>query len=187
MPARLDWRAVGAAAAGAQPAAPAAPQPATSANQAATICGQPVPPPRTLPPDGRARSCTSSPRVSRRRGTRRWSDVQTYLYYIQTEIQPAVRERLGALQRRGRAADSRRLQARLWATNFLDNLSIETQDYTFSNGVVGKLITYNLEERQRVQATSSTSVRRPSNGRRSKTSSRKRTRPFASTPSSIPV
>jgi outer membrane protein assembly factor BamA len=28
---------------------------------------------------------------------------------------------------------------------------IETQDYVFSNGVVGKLITYNMEERQRVK------------------------------------
>src|SRR4029077_4987145 len=33
----------------------------------------------------------------------------------------------------------------------LDNLSIETQDYTFENGVVGKLVVYNMEERQRVK------------------------------------
>ena len=40
---------------------------------------------------------------------------------------------------------------RLWATNFLDNLSIDADDYTFSNGVVGKLVIYNMEERQRVK------------------------------------
>ena len=40
---------------------------------------------------------------------------------------------------------------RLWATNFLDDLSIDVQDYTFSNGVIGKLVTYNMEERERVK------------------------------------
>ncbi|HTL45041.1 MAG TPA: BamA/TamA family outer membrane protein, partial [Vicinamibacterales bacterium] len=40
---------------------------------------------------------------------------------------------------------------RLWATNFLDDLSAETYDYVFSNGVVGKIILYNMEERQRVK------------------------------------
>ena len=39
----------------------------------------------------------------------------------------------------------------LWGTTFLDNLSIEVTDYPFSNGVVGKLIAYNIEERQRVK------------------------------------
>ena len=40
---------------------------------------------------------------------------------------------------------------RLWNTNFLDNLWIEVNDYTFSNGVIGKMVTYNMEERQRVK------------------------------------
>ena len=40
---------------------------------------------------------------------------------------------------------------RLWATNFLSDLSIEVKDYPFSNGVVGKLVTYNMEERERVK------------------------------------
>ena len=40
---------------------------------------------------------------------------------------------------------------RLWGTNFLDNLSIDVRDYTFSNGVVGKIVVYNMEERQRVK------------------------------------
>ena len=40
---------------------------------------------------------------------------------------------------------------RLWATGFLSDLSIEAQDYTFSNGVIGKLVTYNMEERERVK------------------------------------
>ena len=40
---------------------------------------------------------------------------------------------------------------RLWATGFLSDLSIDAQDYTFSNGVIGKLVTYNMEERERVK------------------------------------
>ena len=39
----------------------------------------------------------------------------------------------------------------LWATNFLDDLSIEVTDYTFPNGVIGKLIKYDIEERQRIK------------------------------------
>ena len=40
---------------------------------------------------------------------------------------------------------------RLWATSFLENLSIEVADYVFANGVVGKLVTYQMEERERVK------------------------------------
>src|SRR5688500_20026549 len=40
---------------------------------------------------------------------------------------------------------------RLWATSFLDDLRIEVTDYTFSNGVVGKLVAYHMEERERVK------------------------------------
>src|SRR5205814_3152851 len=40
---------------------------------------------------------------------------------------------------------------RLWNTNFLDNLFVESNDYKFPNGTVGKVIVYNMEERQRVK------------------------------------
>ena len=40
---------------------------------------------------------------------------------------------------------------RLWATNFLDDLSIEVRDVRFANGVIGKVVVYNMEERQRVK------------------------------------
>jgi outer membrane protein insertion porin family len=40
---------------------------------------------------------------------------------------------------------------RLWATNFLDDLSIEVTDHTFPNGTVGKIVTYHMEERERVK------------------------------------
>jgi outer membrane protein assembly factor BamA len=41
--------------------------------------------------------------------------------------------------------------SRLWDTGFLDDLSIEATDYRFANGVIGKVITYHLEERPRVK------------------------------------
>ena len=40
---------------------------------------------------------------------------------------------------------------RLWNTNFLDNLWIDVSDYKFPNGTIGKIVTYNMEERQRVK------------------------------------
>ena len=40
---------------------------------------------------------------------------------------------------------------RLWATNFLDNLSIEVEGAPYENGVMGKHVIYHIEERQRVK------------------------------------
>ena len=40
---------------------------------------------------------------------------------------------------------------RLWATNFLDDLSIEVVDDPYPNGVIGKRIIFKMEERQRVK------------------------------------
>ena len=40
---------------------------------------------------------------------------------------------------------------RLWATKFLDDLWIEVRDEPYANGVMGKHLIFNLEERQRVR------------------------------------
>ncbi len=58
---------------------------------------------------------------------------------------------MDAVGRRADARVLRRTSSELWGTKFLDNLSIEVTDYPFSNGVIGKLIAYNMEERQRVK------------------------------------
>ena len=77
-------------------------------------------------------------------------DIQTYLYYIQLK---SSRPSEGVWVPYDESSERtiREDFLRLWGTNFLDNISIETQDYTFSNGVMGKLVVYNLEERQRVK------------------------------------
>jgi len=89
-------------------------------------------------------------------------EAQTYLYYIQTPL---------SLPSQGtwvpfNEQTERSLQddfKRLWATNFLDNLLIETIDRPFENGVMGHHVIYHMEERPRVKIvdyTGSTKVER---------------------------
>jgi len=77
-------------------------------------------------------------------------DVDTYLYYMQLKpSQPS--QNVWVTYDEGTEKVIHDDFVRLWGTNFLDNLSITSDDYNFPNGVVGKLITYNMEERQRVK------------------------------------
>ncbi|MEZ5290486.1 MAG: outer membrane protein assembly factor BamA [Vicinamibacterales bacterium] len=77
-------------------------------------------------------------------------DPQTYLYYIQT--QPS-RSSDGVWVPYDERAEARLRDdfKRLWGTNFLDNLWIETLDEPYENGVIGKRIVFNMEERPRVK------------------------------------
>ena len=89
-------------------------------------------------------------------------EPQTYLYYIQT---PLSRPSEGAWVPFNDATEKSLLEdfKRLWATNFLDNLWIETLDEPFENGVMGKHVIYHMEERPRVKIvdyTGSTKVER---------------------------
>jgi outer membrane protein insertion porin family len=79
-------------------------------------------------------------------------DANTYLYYMEVKNHVSVPsanrwvpydEKIEAIM----LSDFKRL----WATNFLDDLVAETHDYVFSNGVIGKVVLYNMEERQRVK------------------------------------
>ncbi|HEV3061588.1 MAG TPA: BamA/TamA family outer membrane protein [Vicinamibacterales bacterium] len=77
-------------------------------------------------------------------------ESQTYLYYIQLKASlpsqgvwvPYDSDTEKTIQ-----DDFRRL----WGTTFLDNLWVEVTDYKFANGAIGKIVTYNMEERQRVK------------------------------------
>ena len=89
-------------------------------------------------------------------------DPQTYLYYIQT--QPS-RSSDGVWVPYDEAAESKLRDdfRRLWGTNFLDNLSVEVIDEPYDNGVMGKRVIFNMEERPRVKIvdyTGSTKVER---------------------------
>jgi len=126
---------------------PAATAPAAPAT---TICGVPVPPPANLPPAGSGPVIYQMAPCFQAQGNVSTVDPQTYLYYIQ--LRPSQPSQNNWIPYDARAEQTMLEDfKRLWATNFLSDLSVEIKDYPFSNGVVGKLVTYNMEERERVK------------------------------------
>jgi outer membrane protein insertion porin family len=128
---------------------PPAPPAQTSSNPQ-LICGTPIPPPRALPPAGSGPVVYLIAPCFEAQGGTSLIEPQTYLYYIQTKYsQPSQ----GTWVPYDETVEKTIHDDfhRLWNTNFLDNLWIDVKDYTFTNGVVGKLVTYNMEERQRVK------------------------------------
>jgi outer membrane protein insertion porin family len=149
-----------AAAAAAQPATPgpATPGPATpgpaavqpSDPGAATLCGQPVPAPAQLPPRGSGPLVYMLGLCFSTQGNQSAVEPETYLYYLRLRpSRPSQREWVAFDD--GTRQTIKEDFRRLWATGFLDDLKIEATDYTFANGVVGKIVTYHLEERARVR------------------------------------
>ncbi len=128
-------------------AAPAAPV-AQVAQGTVTVCGQAVAPPSNVPPAG------SGPVIFRivlcfeKQGGYPMVEANTYLYYIQ--LRPSVS---GKWIPYDDAAEQtiREDFKRLWATTFLDDLAIRVEDYRFPNGVIGKMVVYDMEERERVK------------------------------------
>ena len=127
------------------------PSPDASATQAApTICGVPVPAPANLPPAGSGPVIYQLAPCFPAQGNVSSVEPQTYLYYMQLRpSQPSQNLWVPWDEQAERTAIAD--HKRLWATGFLSDLSIEAADYTFSNGVIGKLVTYNMEERERVK------------------------------------
>jgi hypothetical protein len=141
------------------PAAPAsqAPSPEAAAQPAPaatpTLCNSPVPPPRVLPPANSGPVVYFIAPCFLKQGGTPLVESETYLYYIQLRpSQPSQNIWVPYDQK----AEQMILDdfKRLWATNFLDDLAIEVTDYVFSNGVVGKLVAYHMEERERVKVVS---------------------------------
>src|SRR5262245_46368854 len=140
----IAQRAIDAAAAG--PSAPAAAPTTTNP----TLCGQPVPPPASQPPTNMGPVLWVYGLCFEKQGGVSVIDAQTYLYYIQT--QPSLPSqnicKPWNSQAEQTAIDDGK---RLWGTNFLDDFSVEVEDYHFSNGVLGKMVTFHMEERQRIK------------------------------------
>jgi outer membrane protein insertion porin family len=135
------------------PANPSAGQ-ALSASQGlplpATICNQTVPEPARLPPAGSGPMLTAVMLCFEKQGGSPVVEANTYLYYMQVKgSRPSVNEWVPY----DAAAEQMALGdfKRLWATNFLDDLVIEVRDVRYANGVPGKVVVYNMEERQRVK------------------------------------
>jgi outer membrane protein insertion porin family len=107
-------------------------------------------PPSKLPPSGSPPVIYQVGPCFAKQGGLSVIDANTYLYYIQ--LRPSVPSQDRWIPYTDATEDQivKDFKA-LWATNFLDDLSAETYDYVFANGVVGKVILYNMEERQRVK------------------------------------
>jgi outer membrane protein insertion porin family len=119
-----------------------------------TVCGTPVAPPPAaqLPPDGSGPMLWLLAGCWEAQGNVSLVDPQTYLYYMQLQQKRSrPSEGIWTPYDDGLEKIIKEDFHRLWNTNFLDNLWIEVTDYTFSNGVVGKIVIYNMEERQRVK------------------------------------
>jgi outer membrane protein insertion porin family len=134
----------------AQQGGAAPPAAATPASNPTTICGQPIPAPAALPPANGGPIVYLVAPCFDAQGNTALVDIQTYLYYIKLRgSQPSQNNWVPYNEEtEQRIRDDFKA---LWGTNFLDNLWIEAQDYTFANGVLGKLIIYHIEERQRVK------------------------------------
>jgi outer membrane protein insertion porin family len=147
----LAASALTAASASAQPPAPQAP-PAAQGDQTlptATVCGQQARP-AAQPPAGSGPVVLFIAPCFEAQGNASVIEAATYLYYIQLKFSAPSR---GVWVPYDDTSEKTILEDfhRLWNTNFLDNLWIETADYKFPNGVIGKIVTYNMEERQRVK------------------------------------
>jgi outer membrane protein insertion porin family len=116
----------------------------------ATICNLPIPAPAALPPEGSAPVIFQIIPCFPRQGNVSTIEPETYLYYM--HLRPSLPSQGRWVPYDQTAEETIRDDfKRLWGTNFLDDLSIETADYTFANGVVGKLVVYNMEERERIK------------------------------------
>src|SRR5204862_1425311 len=107
-------------------------------------------PPSKLPPTGSGPVIYQVGPCFAKQGGLSVIDANTYLYYIQ--LRPSIPSQDRWIPYTDATEDQivKDFKA-LWGTNFLDDLSAETYDYVFANGVVGKVILYNMEERQRVK------------------------------------
>ena len=115
----------------------------------ASVCGQQIAP-RAQPAAGSAPVVLFIAPCFEAQGNQSVIEPQTYLYYIQQKASVPSQGQWVPYD----DSSEKTIQAdfhRLWNTNFLDNLWIEVSDYAFPNGAIGKIVTYHMEERQRVK------------------------------------
>ena len=115
-----------------------------------SVCGMPVPVPASDPPPGSGPVVLAMVLCFDKQGGVSAIEPATYLHYIQLRPSEPSRQHWVPYDEeaeRTALADFRRL----WATSFLDDLSIEVEDYRFASGAVGKFVIYHLEERPRLK------------------------------------
>jgi outer membrane protein insertion porin family len=115
-----------------------------------TPCGSSVAAPFALPPPGSPPFVWILQPCFNSQGGFSTIENETYMYYIQLRTSQTRQNQFvwyDSATEQMMLGDFKRL----WATNFLDDLSIEVTDYTFPNGAVGKIVTYHMEERERIK------------------------------------
>ncbi len=142
--------------AGQKPAPAQAPAPAATQKPASgrvLWCGQEIgpPPANQLPPAGSGPVIYQIGVCFPEQGGVSVIDPETYLYYIHTKTSTPSTGVWRPWDETVASESLRQDFQQLWATKFLDNLSVEVTDFPFPNGVVGKLVAFNMEERQRVK------------------------------------
>ena len=131
-------------------AVPAQASPAAPAIVTTTSCGNQVTAPAALPPPGSAPFIWILEPCFDKQGGSSTIESETYMYYI--KLQTSLPSQ-GVFRPLDEAAERTMLSdfKALWGTNFLEDLSIETTEFTFPTGVVGVIVTYRMEERERVK------------------------------------
>jgi outer membrane protein insertion porin family len=135
------------------PASPGAPPPSGQPlTLPANVCGLEVPAPVNLPPAGTPPVMYINLLCFEKQGGVPVIEGETYLYYIELKNHVSV----PSANRWVPYTDEIEQTIlgdfkRLWATNFLDDLSMDVRDVALGNGVIGKLVIYNMEERQRIK------------------------------------
>jgi outer membrane protein insertion porin family len=148
----------GIASAAAAPRQLPTPQQGTATGQEAalrlpsTVCGLEVPAPANIPPSGTPTVLYALVLCFEKQGGASVIEPQTYQYYLE------LQNRVSIPSQNKWVPYSEEIETvvlgdfkRLWATNFLDDLSIDVRDVELGNGVIGKLVVYSMEERQRIK------------------------------------
>ena len=132
------------------PAPSASPAAAAPQSIKTTACGNALAAPTALPPAGSPPFLWILEPCFLKQGGFSTVENETYMYYI--KLRPSQPSQ-GVFVPMDEAAERTMLAdfKALWATNFLEDLSIELDEHTFPNGSVGVIATYHMEERERVK------------------------------------
>src|SRR5688572_26081358 len=141
------------------PAAPAAqapapgPAPAAPAPEviATTPCGDQLTTPAALPPAGSPPFIWILQLCFNRQGGSPNVESETYMYYVKLKSSTPSQGIFVPYDEKAEQQAIADFKTLMFNTNFLEDMKIEVTDHTFPNGVVGKIVTYDMEERERVK------------------------------------
>jgi outer membrane protein insertion porin family len=127
-------------------------QPGTPLKLPATVCDLPIPAPSKLPPAGSPPLVNNILLCFAKQGGAPVIEANTYLFYLEMKnhVSRPQDDRWVPFTEETEQILLRDFKS-LWATTFLDDLSIEVLDVDWGNGVIGKLVVYHMEERQRIK------------------------------------